>query len=124
MATPGGSSTVEELVSDGKSHGPSWLLGRHVKSVKASPSVPTSTYVQELTTQIRQNLVEEMEEKVQKVQHEVDTKVNTVKENFKAILKKLVEENPGIKVDLGDLGATSSGDTENGGTPMTEDGTF
>ncbi|KAK1362603.1 hypothetical protein POM88_047077 [Heracleum sosnowskyi] len=67
MAAPGGSSGIDELISDGKSHGPSWLIGRHAESAKVSTTTaPRSTYVQELTAQIKQNLVDEMEAKVNK----------------------------------------------------------
>ncbi|KAL6582054.1 hypothetical protein OROMI_006068 [Orobanche minor] len=78
MAESGDSgAVVQELVSDGKSHGPSWLIGRHVKSTKVSGNAPTSTYIEELTTRIRQDLVDVVEANVsRKVQDEVDTKVN------------------------------------------------
>ncbi|KAK1378070.1 hypothetical protein POM88_024814 [Heracleum sosnowskyi] len=121
MAAPGGSSGIDELISDGKSHGPSWLIGRHAESAKVSTTTaPRSTYVQELTAQIKQNLVDEMEAKVnKKVQQEVDEKVNQkVQQNLTWVLKKLGEANPDMKIDLGDLCATISTDNENG-TPMT-----
>ncbi|KAL6582053.1 hypothetical protein OROMI_006067 [Orobanche minor] len=78
MAESGDSgAVVQELVSDGKSHGPSWLIGHHVKSTKVSGNAPTSTYIEELTTRIRQDLVDVVEANVsRKVQDEVDTKVN------------------------------------------------
>ncbi|KAL6530263.1 hypothetical protein OROHE_014616 [Orobanche hederae] len=119
-ATGGTDEVVQELVSDGKAHGPSWLLGRRVKSVKVSGNAPTSTYVQDLTTKIRKDLADEVEEKLDtKVQDEVDAKVNKkVQENLTLVFKKLSEANPGMKIDLGDLCATISTDYENG-TPTT-----
>ncbi|KAK1370109.1 hypothetical protein POM88_036201 [Heracleum sosnowskyi] len=62
---------LDELVSSGKkSHGPGWLIGRHdVKCVKAStqntaPPAPTDSYIQELTKKLRQEVVEEVEVKL------------------------------------------------------------
>ncbi|KAK1397043.1 hypothetical protein POM88_006906 [Heracleum sosnowskyi] len=55
---------IYELVSGGKkSHGPSWLIGRHdVKVIKTSTQAPTPTdsYLEELTKKIRQDLVSDM----------------------------------------------------------------
>ncbi|KAK1355551.1 hypothetical protein POM88_048807 [Heracleum sosnowskyi] len=67
---------VGDLLSDGKSHCPTLLLGRCAKPSNASSSnAPTDTYVQELTTKIRQSLADEVEEKVKQVQAEVDVQI-------------------------------------------------
>ena len=69
---------VHELVSDGKSHSPSWLIGRHTKSPKVSKTAPTTgTYIQELAMKIREDIADEVEAKVNKmVQGEFDAKVD------------------------------------------------
>ncbi|KAL8154908.1 hypothetical protein AgCh_000312 [Apium graveolens] len=60
---------IEELISGGKkSYTPGWLIGRHdAKTVKNATSAPTDQYVQELTKKIKENLVEEMEAKIEKI---------------------------------------------------------
>ncbi|KAL8134557.1 hypothetical protein AgCh_009539 [Apium graveolens] len=64
---------VSELLTDGKSYGPTWLLGICAKpSQITSSTAPTNTYVQEMTTKIRQSLADEVQEKVRQVQAEVD----------------------------------------------------
>ncbi|KAL6534778.1 hypothetical protein OROGR_013453 [Orobanche gracilis] len=85
---------LDELVSGGKkSHGPSWLIGRHdTKCVKASSQAsspaPTDSYVQELTKKIRHEVVDEVEAKLnQKVYDEVDANVNQkVQDNLTLVL--------------------------------------
>ncbi|XP_074364988.1 uncharacterized protein LOC141706053 isoform X2 [Apium graveolens] len=117
-----GSSNVEDLVTDGKSHGPSWLIGRHVKSLDISAPAPTDTYIEDLITQIKRNLQVEFEAKVKEdvaaevkknVQEEVDS-------NLAWVLKKLSEANPTLQINLGYLCATISSDEDNG-TPLTRD---
>lgn len=100
---------VHELVSDGKSHGPSWLIGRHTKSPKVSKAAPTAgTYIQELATKIREDIADEVEAKVNKmVQSEFDAKVDEkVQENLTRMLKKLGEANPHMHIDIRDFSAT------------------
>ncbi|KAK1368181.1 hypothetical protein POM88_034273 [Heracleum sosnowskyi] len=71
----GPSEGVDELLLQGKSHGPTWLIGRCAKPDKRSTSGPTDSQITDLTTKIRQEVVNEMEEKLkQKVQEEVDEK--------------------------------------------------
>ncbi|KAK1354913.1 hypothetical protein POM88_048169 [Heracleum sosnowskyi] len=71
----GPSEGVDELLLQGKSHGPTWLRGRCAKPDKRSTSGPTYSQITDLTTKIRQEVVNEMEEKLkQKVQEEVDEK--------------------------------------------------
>ena len=83
-----------------------------MKSVNVSTPAPTNTYIEELTTQIKQNLEVEFEAKVKKdVQEEVDSKLA-------CILKKLSEANPSFQINVGDLCAISSSDNDNG-TPLT-----
>ncbi|KAK1396120.1 hypothetical protein POM88_005983 [Heracleum sosnowskyi] len=73
----GPSEGVDELLLQGKSHGPTWLIGRCAKPDKRSTSGPTDSQITDLTTKIRQEVVNEMEEKLkQKVQEEVDEKVD------------------------------------------------
>ncbi|KAK1373571.1 hypothetical protein POM88_029764 [Heracleum sosnowskyi] len=119
---------LDELVSDGKKlHGPGWFIGRHdVKCVKAStqniaPPAPTDSYIQELTKKLRWEVVEEVEEKLnQKVSEEVDAKVNQkVQDNLTLVLKKLVDANPSLNINIGEIYATISSDTGGDGTPMT-----
>ncbi|KAK1352117.1 hypothetical protein POM88_053621 [Heracleum sosnowskyi] len=64
---------IQELITDGKLHGPSWLIGRSSNPSKISATAPRGTYVQDLTSKIRESLVEEVEAKVsKKMQEEVD----------------------------------------------------
>ncbi|KAK1360482.1 Nudix hydrolase domain-containing protein [Heracleum sosnowskyi] len=47
---------IDELISDGKSHGPSWLIGRHAESAKVSTTTaPRSTYIQECYSSSNEN---------------------------------------------------------------------
>ncbi|KAK1388961.1 hypothetical protein POM88_017139 [Heracleum sosnowskyi] len=116
---------LDELVSGAKkSHGRGWLIGRHdPKCLKTSTSAPapTDSYVQELTKKIRREVAVEVEAKVnQKVCAEVDGKINRkVQDNLTLALKKLVEANPTLNVDIGEICATISSDTVGDGTPMT-----
>lgn len=116
---------IEELVSGGKkSHTPGWLIGRHDPSLvktQAPAPAPTDPYIEELTKKIRQELVGDMEAKLEKrVNEEVDAKVNQkVQDNLAIVLKKLAEANPGLQIDLGQICATVSSDTIGDGTPMT-----
>ncbi|KAL8155395.1 hypothetical protein AgCh_000687 [Apium graveolens] len=105
-------NNVSELLTDGKSHGPTWLLGRCAKpSQITSSTAPKDTYVQELTTKIRQSLTDEVQEKVRQVQAEVDDQVNKkVQQNMALVLKKLAEANPNITVDIEDLCSPFSSD--------------
>ncbi|KAK1380317.1 hypothetical protein POM88_027061 [Heracleum sosnowskyi] len=84
---------IQELIIDGKLHGPSWLIGRSSNSSKISATAPKGTYVQDLTSKIKESLVEEVEAKVsKKVQEEVDAQVNKkLQENLTQMLKKLSE---------------------------------
>ncbi|KAK1394576.1 hypothetical protein POM88_013632 [Heracleum sosnowskyi] len=110
---------IHELITEGKSHGPSWLLGRSANPSKKFATASKGTYVQDLTSKIRERLIEEVKAKVnKKVQEEVDAQVNKkVQENFTWVLTKLGEANPNIKVDLGELCTTISSDHEDG-TPV------
>lgn len=113
----GSDGVVQEMISDGKSHGPSWLIGRHTKSAEVSKYAPTtSTYIQELAAKIRENIADEVEAKVnKKVQNEFDAKVNQkVRENLTWVLKKLGEANPDMQIDVGDLCATVCSDGTGG----------
>ncbi|KAL6508994.1 hypothetical protein OROHE_021553 [Orobanche hederae] len=114
-----GTEGVNELLLDGKAHGPSWLIGRCVKSDKCSTSGTTNSQISDLTTNIKQEVVDEMEEKLKKkVQDEVDAQVNKkVQENLTWVLKKLGEVNPSMNINLVELCPTIS--SNNNGTPIT-----
>ncbi|KAL6529063.1 hypothetical protein OROHE_014807 [Orobanche hederae] len=102
----GPSEGVNELLLDGKAHGPSWLIGRCVNSGKCSTSGT-----------IRQEVVDEMEEKLKKKVQEVDAQVNKkVQENLTWVLKKLGEVNPRININLVELCRTISSNNDN--TPI------
>ena len=79
---------------------------------KISAVAPTQTYVQDLTSKMRESLVEEVEAKVnQRVQSEMDAHVTKkFKENLTYVLKKFSESNPNVKIDLGELCTTISSD--------------
>ncbi|KAL6566705.1 hypothetical protein OROMI_015109 [Orobanche minor] len=106
---------LEELVSgEKKSHGPGWLIGRHdpkvLKTSTPAPApAPTDSYMQELTKKIRQEVVVE-----------VDGKINQVQDKLTLFLKKLAEANPTLNIDIGEFCATISSDTVGDGTPMTD----
>ncbi|KAL6564859.1 hypothetical protein OROMI_016309 [Orobanche minor] len=102
-------------------------IGRHdlkclKTSTQASAPAPTDSYVQELTKKIRQEVVVEVEAKLnQKVCAEVDGNINQkVQDNLTLVLKKLVEANPILNVDIGEICATISSDTIGDDTPMTD----
>ncbi|KAL6507174.1 hypothetical protein OROHE_022073 [Orobanche hederae] len=119
---------LDELVSGAKkSHGPGWIIGRHdpkclKTSTQASSPAPTDSYVQELTKYIWHEVVVEVEAKLnQKVCAEVDGKINQkVQDNLTLFLTKLVEANPILNVDIGEICAMISSDTVGDGTPMTD----
>ncbi|KAK1402365.1 hypothetical protein POM88_001970 [Heracleum sosnowskyi] len=113
----------DELLSDRK-HGPQWLLGRCVKPSKVSSSnAPTDTYVNELTSKIKQGLAAEVEEKVKQIQAEVDEQVNKkVQQNLASVLKKLGEANPNITINIEELCVTAMSDDD--GTPITGGSSF
>ncbi|KAL8099422.1 hypothetical protein AgCh_031885 [Apium graveolens] len=92
---------IEESISRGKkSHAPGWLIGRHdTKSVKNATEIPAPT-----------NLVDD----------EVEAKVSQkVQDNLTFVLKKLVEANPGLKIDIAHICGTVSSNTRAAGTPLT-----
>ncbi|KAK1401057.1 hypothetical protein POM88_000662 [Heracleum sosnowskyi] len=115
----------DELLSDRK-HGPHWLLWRCVKPSKVSSSnAPRDTYVNELTTKIKQGVVAEVEEKVKQIQEEVDEQVNTkVQKNLASVIKKIGQANPNIKIDIDieELCVTATSDDD--GTPITGGSSF
>ncbi|XP_074377422.1 uncharacterized protein LOC141718948 [Apium graveolens] len=102
------------MVSGGKKHGRTWLVGRQgQKSVETSTLAGKDNYVQEMTLKIRQELEADLEAKVNL----------KVKENMSWLMQKLGEANPGLKLDVGDFCATLSSDQDDNGTPMTTGGT-
>ena len=122
----GSDEVVQELISDGKRHGPTWLIGRHTKSAEVSKDAPTtSTYIQELAAKIKENIVEEVEAKVNKrVKDEFDATVNRkVQENLSWVLKKLGEANPDMQIDVAGLCATVCSDETGTGATRGTDGT-
>ncbi|KAK1361061.1 hypothetical protein POM88_045535 [Heracleum sosnowskyi] len=112
------------LATTYKKHGLQWLLGRCVKPSKVSSSnAPTDTYVNELTTKIKQGLAAEVEEKVNQIQAEVDEQVNKkVQQNLSSVLKKFGEANPKITINIEELCLTATSDDD--GTPITGGSSF
>lgn len=91
---------------DGDSHGPYWLVGRHAKTARLR-NASSDAYMQQLTTKIRKQVADEMEEKLnQKVQ-----------ENLARVLKMLAEANPTFNVNMENFYKTSTKDDN--GTPVT-----
>ncbi|KAK1375665.1 hypothetical protein POM88_031858 [Heracleum sosnowskyi] len=102
--------TVDKLFCEANtSHGPSWLIGRHVKIVNRT-NVGKDNYAQELTFEIRKQLADEMEEKVNK----------KVLENMRKLLKQLGEVNPNFNLNVEALCTSNSSDGDDHATPMTE----
>ncbi|KAK1366152.1 hypothetical protein POM88_041713 [Heracleum sosnowskyi] len=100
---------VDELIANGKSHGPDWLKGRQGKKADlASTSATTDPFIDDLTAKIRRDLEVELEAKVKR----------KVLDNMAMLLKKLGEANPSLNLDIGDLSPIASEDDENG-TPLT-----
>ncbi|KAK1385792.1 hypothetical protein POM88_023527 [Heracleum sosnowskyi] len=95
------SQGVDELLLQRKSHGSTWLIGRCANPDKRSTSGPTDSEITYLTIKIRQEVVNEMEEK-------------KVRENLTWVLMKLSEANPSININLTELCATISSDNDNG----------
>ncbi|KAK1385810.1 hypothetical protein POM88_023545 [Heracleum sosnowskyi] len=93
-------SCVDELLLQRKSHGSTWLIGRCANPDKRSTSGPTDSEITYLTIKIRQEVVNEMEEK-------------KVRENLTWVLMKLSEANPSININLTELCATISSDNDN-----------
>lgn len=104
---------------DAKGHGPSWLVGRCFKPAKGFG--PTKSQISDLTTKIRQEVAEEMDDKMKKQQEEVEAKMNKMHENFAWMLRKLGEANPSININMAELCATISSDHDDG-TPITGGG--
>lgn len=81
-------------------------MGRSGKSATSTPTTPSvpAPSIDELTAKIH-NLESEMEAKLNRKVEEM--------------LKKLGEANPGMKLDIGQFGATTSSAHEDNGTPIT-----
>lgn len=101
----GSIEAANEMVRGGKDHGSSWLVGRIIqkkgsKSDKATTSTTSAAtgiseqYIADLTAKIRDQLAQEMDDKVEK----------KVRENVKLVMSKLVEKNPELNVDIAELG--------------------
>ncbi|KAL8098219.1 hypothetical protein AgCh_031103 [Apium graveolens] len=70
-----------------------------VKALKNPTPNPSDACLQELTKKIRQDVVEEVEEKFnRKLSYEV-AKVKKVQDNVSLVLRKLLEANPGLNID-------------------------
>ncbi|KAL8109479.1 hypothetical protein AgCh_025538 [Apium graveolens] len=75
---------VDELISG----------GHDTKTVKKATSAASSDqYLQKLTNKIKENCVEEMELKIEKINQKKQ-------ENLALVLKRLENTNPGLKIDL------------------------
>lgn len=108
MVDAGNIAEADAIVSAGrKRQWRNWLVGRRGKMPEKNQA-PTDSYVQELTAKIRQEL-----------EADLDARVNRkVKESVSWLLKKLVEANPDLNLDVLDFGGTS--DEDDTGTPATE----
>lgn len=117
MINLGNDAGAQAIISDGKSHGKNWLVGRRGKKCgSAAPATPepapTERYVQELTEKIKNDLKGELEAKVNR----------KVQENMARMMKKLGEANPDLILDITDFCPTASSDQDNNGTPLTQGG--
>lgn len=91
-----GIEAANQLVRDGKKHGPSYLIGRLIRKKQEKPVTETTSrtfsvpddYVSDLTAKIRDQLEQEMNEKL-------DQKV-------REMIKKLVDKNPDLNMPLDD----------------------
>lgn len=91
-----GIEAANQLVRDGKKHGPSYLIGRLIRKKQEKPVTETTSrtfsvpddYVSDLTAKIRDQLEQEMNEKL-------DQKV-------REMMKKLADKNPDLNVPLDD----------------------
>ncbi|KAL6564972.1 hypothetical protein OROMI_016422 [Orobanche minor] len=113
ITSNGESDTTDQLFCEAEtSHGPTWLVGRHVKPSKKKEKnsvVYEDNFVQQLRLEIKEELSAEMEEKLNK----------KVQENLRMVLKKLGEANPSFNLEVEELYTSNSSDGENG-TPVTE----
>ncbi|KAL6582650.1 hypothetical protein OROMI_004728 [Orobanche minor] len=113
ITSNGESDTTDQLFCEAEtSHGPTWLVGRHVKPSKKKEKniiVYEDNFVQQLRLEIKEELAAEMEEKLNK----------KVQENLRMVLKKLGEANPSFNLEVEELYTSNSSDGENG-TPVTE----
>ncbi|XP_074352079.1 uncharacterized protein LOC141691240 [Apium graveolens] len=106
LVDSGNIAEANAMVSGGKKHGRTWLVGRQgQKSVETSTLAGKENYVQEMTLKIRQELEANLEAKVNL----------KVKENMSWLMHKLGEANPGLKLDVGDFCATLSSDQDDNG---------
>ncbi|KAL8115335.1 hypothetical protein AgCh_021983 [Apium graveolens] len=80
---------------------------------------PSDACLQELIKKIRQDVVEEVEEKFNRKLSDEVAKVKKVQDNVSLVLQKLLEANPGLNIDMAQICWTISGDTGADGTPLT-----
>ena len=113
MIQQGKEDEANAIASNGKDHGPNWLVGRAgTKSDSASTSkVSTEQQVQELAAKVR-NIESELEANFNK----------RMQENMAWMLKKLEAANPDMTFNIEEVCATVSSEFEENGTPTTQRG--
>ncbi|KAL6563129.1 hypothetical protein OROHE_005716 [Orobanche hederae] len=113
----GNDAEADAIVSNGKSHGRNWLVGRRgkrfVSTSTPAPTAPTEQQIHELMTKIRNDLESELEAKVNK----------KVQESMIYMLQKIGAANPGLNLDIGEFCVTLSSDLDDHSTLLTQGGT-
>lgn len=110
MAENGENDKADQLFYEGEtSHGPTWLVGRHVRTAKEKKT-GKSDYLQQITSNIKKEVAAEMEEKMNK----------KMQENMKRVLQKLAEVNPGFNLNIEEQCTINSSDRDENGTPVTQ----
>lgn len=113
----GNVDAANELVYGGKKHGPSYLVGRLIR--KKEPKGKSATcasaisdqYLASLTEKIRDEVKQEMEEKMnQNVQE-----VRELRDSIKVMMSRLAEKNPELQIDVEELSKHPTNDDDAGG---------
>ncbi|KAL8101227.1 hypothetical protein AgCh_033197 [Apium graveolens] len=95
----GNIDAANELVRAGKEHGRSYLVGRLIRKKESKGNSPTRVsdqYLASLTEKIRDELKQEMEEKM-------DRNVRELRDSIKVMLSKLAKKNPELQIDIEEL---------------------
>ncbi|XP_065876885.1 uncharacterized protein [Euphorbia lathyris] len=94
--------SVDQLICGDSSHGSTWLVGRRgvpKKLKKQSATEVPNSYVEELTTKIRDQLANDMKQQM--------------RDNMTWMINKLGEANPNLKVDVDEMFGGISCENEN-----------
>ncbi|XP_074338332.1 uncharacterized protein LOC141676560 [Apium graveolens] len=95
----GNIDAANELVRAGKELSRSYLVGRLIRKKESKGNSPTRAsdqYLANLTEKIRDELEQEMEEKM-------DRNVREFRDNIKVMMSKLAEKNPELQIDIEEL---------------------